>query len=280
MNTSCDSIARAEIRHPSMRRCGTRSMISRSLNAPGSDSSALMTRYVGGSLRTKLALRPVGKPAPPRPRPRAAPPAGPSRPPPARVAVPAGSPTAAAGTRSRSPEFAPPGSPVDLAHDRVEGADDRDEVGHERVAHAGRGRLERDERRRAELDPPRLRPAVGDDVATQLAARGLHGNVDLALGHAIALGDELEMVDERLHRRVQLMTWRQHDLAVVGDPRALGHPVEALLDDPHRLAHLVHVHAVPGVDVSLRIDRHVEIDVWVGEVRLVAAQVPVDAPAA
>jgi hypothetical protein len=47
-------------------------MISRSLNAPGSDSSAFATTYAG-PLRlsaggTRLSFRPIGKPAPPRPR--------------------------------------------------------------------------------------------------------------------------------------------------------------------------------------------------------------------
>src|SRR5690242_13577680 len=70
MKTSCDSIAWAAIRQPSISRCGARAITSRSLNAPGSDSSALTTRYFGfGLLRsTSDALRPIGKPAPPRPR--------------------------------------------------------------------------------------------------------------------------------------------------------------------------------------------------------------------
>src|SRR5580765_6211810 len=70
MKTSFDSIACAAIRQPSSIRCGTRDITSRSLNAPGSDSSALTTRYFGlGLLRsTSDALRPIGKPAPPRPR--------------------------------------------------------------------------------------------------------------------------------------------------------------------------------------------------------------------
>src|SRR6266540_1359599 len=64
------SIACAVIRQPSISRCGTRAIVSRSLNAPGSDSSAFTTRYFGFGLLRSIsdALRPIGKPAPPRPR--------------------------------------------------------------------------------------------------------------------------------------------------------------------------------------------------------------------
>src|SRR3546814_20149732 len=52
--------------------CGSWRMISRSLQEPGSDSSALMTRKLGRpsllSLGMKDHLSPVGNPAPPRPR--------------------------------------------------------------------------------------------------------------------------------------------------------------------------------------------------------------------
>src|SRR6266545_7129485 len=72
MKTCLAPIACAAIRQPSMKRCGTRRMISRSLKAPGSDSSALATTYVGLPAAsggwTRLSLRPIGKPAPPRPR--------------------------------------------------------------------------------------------------------------------------------------------------------------------------------------------------------------------
>src|ERR671927_1622655 len=93
-------------------------------------------------------------------------------------------------------EIASDVSAIHLPHDGVERADDRDQVGDERVAHAGRGRLQRDERRRAELDAPRLRPAVGDDVAAELAARRLDRDVDLAFRHAVPFGHDLEVVDE------------------------------------------------------------------------------------
>ena len=93
--------------------------------------------------------------------------------------------------------------------------------------HAGRGRLQRDERRRPELHAPRPRAAVGDDVAAELAARRLDRDVHLALGDAVALGDDLEVVDQRLHRGVELLARRQHDLAVVRDPRLALHAPRA-----------------------------------------------------
>ena len=54
---------------PSISRCGFFCISSRSLNVPGSDSSALQTRYLSISpLGMKDILRPIAKPAPPRPR--------------------------------------------------------------------------------------------------------------------------------------------------------------------------------------------------------------------
>ena len=54
---------------PSMSMCGHFCISSRSLNVPGSDSSALQTRYLSMSPwgRNEI-LRPIWKPAPPRPR--------------------------------------------------------------------------------------------------------------------------------------------------------------------------------------------------------------------
>ena len=63
-------MARHAITQPSNSRCGLRSSSTWSLKVPGSLSSALTHRYFGFglSLGTKDHFRPVGKPAPPRPR--------------------------------------------------------------------------------------------------------------------------------------------------------------------------------------------------------------------
>ena len=54
---------------PSMSRCGFFCISSRSLNVPGSDSSALHTRYLSIMPRgMKDIFLPIAKPAPPRPR--------------------------------------------------------------------------------------------------------------------------------------------------------------------------------------------------------------------
>jgi hypothetical protein len=69
MNPLFAPAATAPMMQPSMRRCGFFCIRYRSLNAPGSDSSALQQRYLSiVPFGMKLAFLPMAKPAPPRPR--------------------------------------------------------------------------------------------------------------------------------------------------------------------------------------------------------------------
>ena len=125
---------------------------------------------------------------------------------------------------------------VHPAENRVQHRDRGDEVRDQRAArHLGQ-RLEVHEARVAHVHARRLRGAVREHEAAELSARRLHRRVCLARRDAEALGDELEVVDQRLHRGSELVPRRQRDLAVGRDVRPLGQPVERLLDDPERLA--------------------------------------------
>jgi len=80
----------------------------------------------------------------------------------------------------------------------------------------------------------RLPGAVGHEVAADLAPGRLDRHVRLAGRHPEALGDQLEVVDERLHRGVDLVAGRQRHLAIAGVHRTAGQVCHGLLDDAQR----------------------------------------------
>ena len=116
--------------------------------------------------------------------------------------------------------------------------------------------------------------AVAHDVAAVLASTRLDRHVRVACGHRVALGEELEVMDDGLHRSLELLArWRQH-LAVVDVDRSVGKLVQRLPQDLDRLAHLFDAHQVAAVAVAVVRDCDLEVVVLVPGVRNGLAQVP------
>src|SRR4029453_2113122 len=118
----------------------------------------------------------------------------------------------------------------------------------------------------------RPRRAVAGEITPELAARALDRDVDLSLGNLEALGEDLEVVDQRLHRLVDTSAWRWRDLPVLDAIVALRHPLEDLADDLHRLAHLVEPDRVAVERVAVRAHDAGELDLVLVLLRLVALQ--------
>ena len=83
----------------------------------------------------------------------------------------------------------------------------------------------------------------------------------------------LKWRDHALDRVVGLALGRQDDARIVEHDRAGGDLLQRLLEDPHRLVHLLDAHDVAVEVVALRADRHVEVEAVVDQVRVVLADV-------
>ena len=76
------------------------------------------------------------------------------------------------------------------------------------------------EARRAALQPIRLVGAVGHQIDAELALRRFDRGVGLAFRHAVAFGEELEVMDQRFHVALHLFAASAAHLAVVDHHRA------------------------------------------------------------
>ena len=105
-------------------------------------------------------------------------------------------------------------------------------------------RLQMRKARRADLAFVRFVGAIGDKIDPELALRRLNRGVHFAGGHVIALGVELEMMDERFHRALHLVTLGRHDLVVLNGHRSLclgrAQLFAALFHEFGGLTHLFH----------------------------------------
>ena len=80
-------------------------------------------------------------------------------------------------------------------------------------------------------------------------------------------------MDQLLHAREHLLLVRQDDLAVTHVDRAAGQCGEALLEQAHALAHLLHADEVTVVTVTRLAVRHVKVEPVVHEIRVHLAKV-------
>ena len=126
------------------------------------------------------------------------------------------------------------------------------------------------------MQPPRFGAAIGDDVHAKLSPRRLDGLVDLSFGDLEAGGEDLEVVDERLHRLVDPLPRRRGHLAVGRPVVARRHGLHDLFDDVQRLAHLFHTHDVPVEGVPVLSDRYLELILLDAAVREDLANVVVE----
>ena len=144
--------------------------------------------------------------------------------------------------------------------------------------------LEMGEARGLDLAAIGLVGAVGDQIDAEFALRRLDRGIDLAGRHLVALGIELEVVDQRFHRALHLAALGRHHLAVERGDRAAAirrqQLVAALLHDAHRLAHLFHADVVAVEAVTVLADGDVEFHLLVALVGLRLAQIPRRAGAA
>src|SRR3546814_16551377 len=90
------------------------------------------------------------------------------------------------------------------------------------------------------VHPERLVGAVADQVAAELALGRLDRAIGLAGRNAIALREQLEVVDQRFHVVLHLLAgWWRHLVVVAHDRAGVGlQPAHALFDHPDRLANL------------------------------------------
>ncbi len=83
-------------------------------------------------------------------------------------------------------------------------------------------------RRPLDLHAGRLVATVAVDVVALFAARTFHSGIRLANRRVVAFGEQLEVMDQRLHRRVQFGAGRRGNLAVAGHHGAAGNVFESL----------------------------------------------------
>uniref|UniRef100_A0A182TXL0 Uncharacterized protein n=1 Tax=Anopheles melas TaxID=34690 RepID=A0A182TXL0_9DIPT len=129
---------------------------------------------------------------------------------------------------------------------------------------------------RLNLAPIRLTGPVRHQIHTELTLWRFHRRVRGPGRYLIPLRKQLKVMDKRLHRLFHLGAGRWRYLPIVRLNLTGRHPIEALVDNAQRLAHLLNAAQIPIVAVALRTNRYIELHLIVRIVRLHLPQVPLN----
>src|SRR5262249_15799055 len=113
-----------------------------------------------------------------------------------------------------------------------------------------------------------------DQIDAELALWRFDRRICLARWHVKAFGIELEVVNQRLHGALHLVSPRRRYLVIGRTMGPAWDPRDALLDDPEALAHLLHSNEVWIVAIAVPADRYIELHSIIGHVGLRLAQIP------
>lgn len=127
---------------------------------------------------------------------------------------------------------------------------------------------------RPDLAPVRPLAAIADNIHAHLPLGRLNGRIRLPGRDGVALCEQQEMMDQRLHVLLHRRAGRGRDLVVLDAHGAWRHLVEALMDDAQALAELLHAAQVPVIAVAVDAHGDVELHLPVGIVRRALTYVP------
>src|SRR5579884_3977599 len=107
---------------------------------------------------------------------------------------------------------------VHLTKHDIDAADDGDDVGYQVSSRHLRKRLQVVERWGSHVEPIRLSATITHEIVAHLTTGALDGTVDLTWRRLQPFGEQLEVVDKRLHARDQLIFGWWDNLAIVDPP--------------------------------------------------------------
>lgn len=128
--------------------------------------------------------------------------------------------------------------------------------------------------RRPDLTPVRPLAAIADDIDAHLPLGRFDGRIRLPGRDGVALCEEQEMVDQRLHVFLHRGAGRGGDFVVLDTHGAWRHLVQALMDDAQRLAELLHPAQIPIIAIAVHAHGDIELHLAVRIVRRALAYVP------